>query len=95
MNTDTFHNILKENFADKNLSALSRELDIPRSVLQDWIQEKRQPSMKNLTYVKKIADYLGMSLDDLLIGHPPKRKIISSVTFEDDGKKYQVLIQKI
>lgn len=89
-----FHQILKENFKDKNLSEVARQLNIPRSVLQDWIQEEREPSLKNIEYIRSIAGFLGLSLDELL-GGESKTKIISSVMFEDEGKKYQVLINRI
>lgn len=90
----TFHTILKDNFKDKNLSELSRQLEIPRSVLQDWIKDEREPSFKNLDYIKRIADHIGVSLDELLTGEAQSR-MLSSVTFEDDGKRYQILINRV
>lgn len=90
----TFHKILKDAFKDKNLSELSRQLEIPRSVLQDWIKDEREPSFKNLDYLKRIADYIGISLDELLTGETQTR-MLSSVTFEDDGKRYQILINRV
>lgn len=90
----TFHSILKENFKNKNLSELSRQLEIPRSVLQDWIKDEREPSFKNLNYLKSIAEHLGMSLDELLTGEV-QTKMLSSVTFEDEGKRYQILINRV
>lgn len=90
----SFHKILQDNFANKNLSELSRQLKIPRSVLQDWIKDEREPSFKNLEYLRKIADYLGISLDELLTGESQSR-MLSSVTFDDDGKRYQILINRI
>ncbi len=89
-----FHQLLRESFKDKNLSEISRKLEIPRSLLQDWVHEGRVPSMKNLEHIKRIADYLGYSLDELLLGESSKR-IISSIEFEDSGRKYQVIINRI
>ena len=89
-----FHKLLKVSFQDKNLSEVSRLLEIPRSLLQDWIHEGREPSLKNVIYLKKIADFLGLTLDELLIGRNSTTKIINSITFEDDGKKYQILISR-
>ncbi len=94
MNENHFNNILKEAFGDKNLSELARELDMPRSIFQDWVQEKRLPSMKNLKYLRRIADYLNMSLDELLTGETEK-KVVTSITFEDQERKYQILINRI
>ena len=91
---NSFHKILKDHFKDKNLSELSRHLEIPRSVLQDWIRDEREPSFKNLNYLKRIAEYLGLSLDELLTGET-QTKMLSAVTFEDEGKRYQILINRI
>lgn len=92
--TNNFHKTLKTHFKDKNLSELSRTLEIPRSVLADWIKDEREPSFKNLAYIKRIADHIGISLDELLTGEV-KTKMLSSVTFEDDGKRYQILINRV
>lgn len=89
-----FHKILKAHFKDKNISEVARTLAIPRSVLSDWLKEEKDPSFKNLDYLKRIADHLGLSLDELLIGEPTTR-VISSVSFEDGINKYQVQINKI
>lgn len=91
---NNFHKILKTNFKSKNLSELSRQLEIPRSVLQDWIIDEKQPSFKNMDYILNIANYLGISLDELLVGES-KTKVLSAVTFEDEGRRYQVLINRI
>lgn len=58
-----FNKLLKQKLQDKNLSEISRDLGIPRSILQDWVHENREPSMKSLKYVKRIADFLGYSLE--------------------------------
>lgn len=89
-----FHKRLKDNFKGKNLSELSRQLEIPRSVLQDWIKDEREPSFKNLDYLKRIADHIGITLDELLTGESEAR-MLSAVTFEDDGKRYQIQINRI
>lgn len=89
-----FQKLLKEKLRDRNLSELSRNLDIPRSLLQDWVHEGRVPSMKNLAHIQKLADFLGYSLDELLTGRSSK-KIISSVEFDDGDRKYQVIINRI
>ncbi|MFA6238141.1 MAG: helix-turn-helix domain-containing protein [Bacteriovorax sp.] len=88
-----FNKVLKENFKGKNLSELSRQLGVPRSVLADWCDDK-QPSFTNMDYIMSIANFLGLSLEELLVGNKSPR-ILSSITFEDDGRKYQVLITQI
>jgi ribosome-binding protein aMBF1 (putative translation factor) len=91
---DNFHKILKKHLKDKNLSIVSRELNIPRSVLQDWLHGNRAPSMKNIDAVKRLADYLSMTLDELLLGESGP-KTLSSVTFSDDSREYKIKISRI
>lgn len=38
--------------------------------------------------------YIKVILDELLTGEP-KEKMLSSVTFEDEGKRYQILINRV
>jgi len=96
MKINNFHEVLRKNFEGTNLSQLSRELDIPRSVLQGWLQERRLPSFKNLDQVIKISKYLGISLDELLAGdNGPSEKIVTSVRFSDEGNTYSIIIRKL
>lgn len=90
----SFNQILKSQFKDKNLSEISRELGIPRSVLQDWVHENREPSLKNIKHIKKIADYCGISLEELLTGRATFKNI-SDITFEDEDRKYQIIINRL
>lgn len=92
--TKGFNKILKEALGDSNLSELSRKLKISRSLLQDWIHNGREPSFKNIEHIKKLADYLGITLDEILVGKT-NNKVISSVEFQDEGKRYQILIHRI
>lgn len=89
-----FNDILKLHLKDTNLSALSREICISKTVLHDWVYSNRLPSMKNIHLVKKLADYLGLTLDELFFGTTTKKKVLSIIQFEDDGNKYKVLIEK-
>lgn len=89
-----FHKIISEKLKDKNLSEISRKLGIPRSILQDWIHEGRAPSLKNIKHLRKLADFLELSLEELLTGEKISRNI-STVTFEDDDRKYKVTITRI
>lgn len=77
----------------KNISQIAREIDMPRNMLHDWVRAKRVPSLSNIEYVKKLADYLGLSLDELLVGDDEKR-IISSISFSDEGREYRLIIER-
>ncbi len=91
---NNFHKTLKKKLKDKNLSVVSRELNIPRSVLQDWMHGNRSPSMKNIDAVKRLADYFALSLDELLLGDSGP-KTLSSITFNDDSREYQIKICRV
>ena len=91
---DNFHKILQVRLKGKNLSTLSRDLDIPRSVLQGWIHGNRSSSMKNINQVKKLADLLAMTLDELLVGKTAP-ETLSSISFQDEDRKYQIQISRI
>lgn len=89
-----FSDILKKKLKDKNLSQVARELEIPKTLLHEWTNSKRTPSFKNVGHLKRLAEYLSMSLEELLIEESGE-KVISSVTFDDAGRKYRVKIERV
>ena len=95
MKNSCFHQILENHFSGRNLSELARELDMPRSILQDWVQSKRSPSMKNLKYLSRIADYLELTLDELLVSGKEKRKVLTSISFSEEGRTYNIIINRV
>lgn len=90
-----FSDILKTRLKDKNLSRVSRELGIPKTLLHEWAHAKRSPSFKNIIHIKKLADYLSLSLSQLLLGEDDHHSVINSMQFMDGGKKYRIWIEKI
>ena len=84
--------ILKKRLGGENLSKLARDLGIPKTLLHEWVEAKRLPSMKNLAHIKALSNHLGLSLEQLLIGE--ENKVISSISFEDDGRKYIIKIER-
>lgn len=89
------NDILRERLEGENLSKIARELGISKSLLADWVSARRQPSLKNIKAVAKLAAYLGLSLEQLLLGKDTERKIISAVTFEDEKRAYRINIERI
>lgn len=87
--------ILRERLEGENLSKIARELGISKSLLADWVAARRLPSLKNIDAVARLAAYLGLSLEQLLLGKDNERKIISAVTFEDDKRSYRVNIERL
>mgnify|MGYP003524516972 CR=1 FL=1 len=90
-----FSKILATRLKGKNLSALAKELDMPRSMLHDWVKGKRIPSLNNIEYIKLLADHLGISLEELLTGEKDDKKIISSILFQDDSRQYKIQVERI
>ncbi len=87
--------ILRERLEGENLSKIARELGISKSLLADWVASRRLPSLKNIEAVSRLAGYLGLSLEQLLLGKDDGRKIISAVTFEEDKRTYRINIERL
>lgn len=87
--------ILAQRLKGENLSALAKELEMPRSMLHDWVKGNRIPSLNNIEHIKKLADYLGISLEELLTGETDEKKVISSVLFQDESRQYKVSIERL
>lgn len=87
--------ILRERLEGENLSKIARELGISKSLLADWVASRRLPSLKNIAAVARLASYLGLSLEQLLLGKDDGRKIISAVTFDEDKRTYRINIERL
>lgn len=87
--------ILRKRLAGKNLSQVARELGISKSLLSDWVASRRLPSLKNIESVARVANYLGLSLEQLLLGKESDRKIISAITFDDENRSYRINIERL
>lgn len=94
MENKHFFKFLQSRLRNQNLTALAKELEIPKTLVHDWVQARRAPSLKNIHHVKKIASYLGVSLEYILTGESEEGEVITSISFEDEGRKYQVVISK-
>lgn len=89
-----FAGLLKKRLAGKNLAQLARELKIPRTVLHDWVTARRTPSLRNIDHLTALAQHLGISLDEMLT-EPNAERVINTMIFEDDGKKYRIKIERV
>jgi len=87
--------ILHERLKDKNLSQISRDLGISKSLLSDWVSSRRLPSLKNIDALAKLAAYLGITLEQLLLGKQSENKVISAVTFDDEQRRYKINIERV
>lgn len=89
-----FTKTLSKALQGKNISQVAREIGMPRNMLHDWVKAKRVPSLSNIHFIKNLAEYLGLSLEELLIGDDEKC-IISAISFSDEGREYRVLVEKV
>jgi hypothetical protein len=86
--------ILKKALEGENLSYLTKKLGLPNGLLHRLVKEGRSPSLNNIDALVIIADYLGLSLEQLLTGKE-KNRVLTSVQFEDEKRKYKVTLERI
>lgn len=86
--------ILNERLRGENLSRIARQIGISKSVLSDWVAARRVPSLKNIEQVAKLADYLGLSLDQLLLGRSTQGQVVGSVQIQDGDRSYKIVVSK-
>lgn len=60
MFSDVFTSLLKER--NTNALAVAKQIGVPKSIVYEWKQGKREPSMENLI---KLSDHFGVSLEYL------------------------------
>lgn len=87
--------VLQRELKGKVISRVAKEVGISVSILHDWYSSSRKPSAKNMWQLKKLADHLGLSLEQILFDEKQDRQIISSTTFSDRGVQYRVNIEKV
>jgi hypothetical protein len=91
-----FIDLISKKLCDKNLSSIARETAIPISVLHDWVKCKRVPSLSSIGYIKKIADLLGYSLEEVLISSGTmEKKTLNSTIICDEDRRFKVTIERI
>lgn len=96
MSKNTFASKLKKALKGYNLTRLAEELDIPSSLIHDWISASRKPSMDNLKRVKRLCDHLHLNFEELVLGDEYKEeKTLTTVTFTDGKSRYSVSITKL
>jgi hypothetical protein len=87
--------VLQRELKGKVISRVAKEVGISVSILHDWYSSSRKPSSKNMWQVKKLAEFLGLSLEEILFDEKVERQIISSTTFNDRGIQYRVNVEKV
>ncbi len=86
--------ILKKRLQDKNLSEVARLTGIPRQRLFDWSSIGRVPSLKFAPELQMLATYLGLTLEELVLGNS-SRRTISAISFRDGDSLYSIVVEKL
>ncbi|MBN8538727.1 MAG: helix-turn-helix transcriptional regulator [Deltaproteobacteria bacterium] len=87
--------VLQRELKGKVISRVAKEIGISVSILHDWYSSSRKPSAKNMWHLKKLADYLGLTLEQILFDEKSEKQTISSTTFSDRGVQYRINIEKV
>lgn len=87
--------VLQRELKGKVLSRVAKEVGMSVSLLHDWYNLARKPSAKNLWQLKKLAEHLGLTLDEILFDDQGNKQTISSTTFTDRGVQYRINIEKV
>lgn len=86
--------LLAKYLRERNISAVAREINMPVSLLHDWVRGRRTPSLKNLGHLKSLARFLGLSLSELLGDFNPDRVVVTQVAIEIEKQEYLLKIEK-
>lgn len=82
----------------ESIQDLAGKCKIPVSTLHNWSTGAALPSAKNLKYVPVLADYLGLTISELLFNvkeNRPEASVLFSSMFVDDEKRYKLIIEKL
>lgn len=89
--------VLKRELGGIKLKDVSSSTGISISLLSDW-REGRLPSAKNLSKLQLLAEYLDISLSELLFSKKEQQSeaiVLQSTQFRDGNSQYRITIEKI
>jgi transcriptional regulator with XRE-family HTH domain len=87
--------VLQRELKGKVISKVAKEIGLGVSLLHDWHSAARAPSARNMWQARKLAEHLGLTLEELLFDERTDREVIASTAFTDRGVQYRVNIEKI
>ncbi len=87
--------VLQKELKGRTLTKVAKEVGISTAILHDWHSSARKPSAKNMVHLKKLADYLGLTLEEILFGGSKDTHTIATTTFFDNGKTYKINIERL
>jgi transcriptional regulator with XRE-family HTH domain len=87
--------VLQRELKGRVISKVAKEIGLGVSLLHDWHSSARAPSARNMDQARKLAHYLGLTLEELLFDERTDREVISSTSFTDRGIQYRVNIERL
>lgn len=87
--------VLQRELKGKVLTRVAKEVGLSPAMLHDWHSSSRRPSAKNMVQLKKLADYLNLTLEEILFDEQKEKHTIATTTFYDNGKTYRINIERI
>jgi hypothetical protein len=87
--------VLQRELKGRVISKVAKEIGLRVSLLHDWHSAARAPSARNMYQARKLANYLGLTLEELLFDERTDREVISSTSFTDRGVQYRVNIERL
>lgn len=82
----------------ESVHAVAEATGIPSSTLHSWVAAGQLPSAKNLHHLKKLSEYLNISISVLLFNAKEDNSgatILFQTTFVDQDTKYRLVIEKM
>ena len=75
-----------------NTSKLAKLTGIPNSTISDWLGGSNP---KNITQVKKVANYFNISVDYLCFGEPQRAENINEYKDEINAGVFEVVLRRV
>lgn len=90
--SETLKKILQDR--DISIGTLAKECDVPKTTIATWL--KSPDSVPNdLSQVQRICRFLGVSLEHLLVGADPMKRLMDEMEQRIFRGRFEVIIKKI
>jgi len=80
-----------------NITQFARNCGVPKSTLHDWLNG-RVPNSKNISLLKKLSSYLGVSIEMLLFNEEAGQvgaEVLFSSVFKNKDKTYRLTVERL
>lgn len=63
-----FNDLLRQKLADHCITKVAARIGVRKQLLHSWVHEGRVPTLNHAEAICKLADYLGITLKELITG---------------------------